>query len=725
MAPTPARFAAWFGPIPLVSGAVVILVGLLTLVGWQFDEPHLRSILPGHVAMNPVTAVCFILAGLSLVLRRGAVSPAARSAGMVCAWAVVLVGSAKIAGLALHLDLGLDRLLFRAKLDGYAPPNRMAPNTAFNFLCAGLTLALIDKGASSEGRPFKWLALVPHVLSCLALIGYLYDVQSFYGLNTYIPMALNSAAAFLVLCTGIILLYPDQGLTRVFTSDDLGGALARRLFPVSVGALVLLGWLRLLGGRLGLYDTHVGVSLHVFVSCVLIGTVIWTSARSLSRADGERHRATEALQHAHDGLERRVQERTADLVSANTALEREAAERREAQAALRKSEEQLRQSQKMEAIGRLAGGVAHDFNNMLTAILGHSQLMRMRMSREEPGYRDTEEIELAANRAGSLTRQLLAFSRQQVLEPRVLDLNALISEMDRMLRRIIGADIDILTAPGPSLGLVKADPGQLEQVLLNLVINARDAMPEGGKITIETANVDLDEAYARGHSGVRAGPYVLLAVSDTGHGIDPETRSRIFEPFFTTKGVGKGTGLGLSTVYGIAQQSGGHVYVYSDVGRGATFKVYLPMVSDSVVKILPLVKANVAVSRGTETVLVVEDEDQVRAVVRQALELHGYHVLDASNGGQALHVLERPDRAIDLVVTDVMMPQMTGPEFAERATRLNRDLKVLFISGYTDKAVVHQGIVTAGTAYLQKPFSPDSLARKVREVLDGPQLEVA
>jgi CheY-like chemotaxis protein len=265
----------------------------------------------------------------------------------------------------------------------------------------------------------------------------------------------------------------------------------------------------------------------------------------------------------------------------------------------------------------------------------------------------------------------------------------------------------------------------MEQVLLNLVVNARDAMPEGGKIIVETANVDLDESYARAHSGARPGAYVLLAVSDTGGGIDPEVRARIFEPFFTTKEVGKGTGLGLSTVYGIVKQSGGLIDVYSEIGHGTTFKVYLPRLEGSVVEIAARPRSPVAAARGTETILLVEDEDLVRAVIREALELHGYHVVEASDGNQALHALERSSPTFDLVVTDVMMPQMSGPEFAERASRIHDPLKVLFISGYTDKAVVHHGVVGPRAAYLQKPFSPDVLARKVREVLDGPEAQVA
>ncbi|MEK7347612.1 MAG: ATP-binding protein [Candidatus Eisenbacteria bacterium] len=697
------------------------------LLGWQFGSPLLKSIVPGLVAMNPATALGFILSGLSLrLLHSGQRSGRSWGIGQACAWAVVILGCLKVVGVIVGWDSGIDRLLFSGKLsaDASLVPNRMAPNTALNFVLVGLALLTLNVEVKGGHRPSKYFALVPLLLSLLALTGYAYDVRSFYGLSSYIPMALNTALTFLLISTGILLAHPDRGLTRVFTNDDLGGSLARRLFPFAVGALLVLGWLRLQGERLGLYDAQLGVSLTVFVSSVLMGAVIWTSAHSLSRADADRRRAADALRSAHDGLELRVQERTAQLWNVNRDLEREIAEREQAEAALRASEEQLRQAQKMEAIGRLAGGVAHDFNNMLTAIMGYSQLIRLRMSPHDPAYGNTEEIEKAATRAASLTRQLLAFSRQQVLQPRVLDLNVLIGEIDKMLRRVIGSDIDLLTAPGPSLGRVKVDPGQVEQVLLNLVVNARDAMPRGGKITIETANVELDETYARGRVGVRAGRYVLLAVSDTGCGIDSETQSRIFEPFFTTKEAGKGTGLGLSTVYGIVKQSDGHIEVYSEPGRGAAFKIYLP-VALGPLEVIESLNPSVGPRDGSETVLVVEDEDLVRAVIRKSLELHGYKVIEARDGREGLDLLERDSTVVDLIVTDVMLPQMSGLELAQRAARLNRDLKVLYISGYTDKAIVHQGVLAAGAAYLQKPFVPDALARKVREVLDGARTEAA
>jgi PAS domain S-box-containing protein len=381
-------------------------------------------------------------------------------------------------------------------------------------------------------------------------------------------------------------------------------------------------------------------------------------------------------------------------------------------------EEQLRQSQKMEAVGRLAGGIAHDFNNLLTVIKGYSELMLDDLDQTDPLRHEVDEIKKAADRAASLTRQLLAFSRQQVLAPKVLDLNLVVHNMDRLLHRLLGEDIDLFTVLEPGLGRVKADPGQVEQVIMNLAVNARDAMPQGGKLTIETANVDLDEAYARDHAAVKPGRYVLIAVSDNGTGMPDKVKSRIFEPFFTTKEVGKGTGLGLSTVYGIIKQSGGYIWVYSEVGQGSTFKVYLPRVdvpADS-----PLSLSREPARRGSETVLIVEDEDGVRALVRQVLHKHGYNVLEARHGGEALLMCERHQGKIDMLLTDVVLQQMSGRELAERLLKLRPAMKVLYVSGYADDAIVHHGVLTAGMAFLQKPFTTEALARKIRYVLDGP-----
>jgi PAS domain S-box-containing protein len=381
-------------------------------------------------------------------------------------------------------------------------------------------------------------------------------------------------------------------------------------------------------------------------------------------------------------------------------------------------EEKFRQSQKMEAVGRLAGGIAHDFNNILTAITGYSDLSLRRLEENSSLRRNIEEIRKAAERAANLTRQLLAFSRQQMLQPKVLNLNDVVSDMDKMLRRLIGEDIDLMCISERELGCVKADPGQIEQVIMNLVVNSRDAMPRGGKLTIETKNIYLDDVYASQHVSVEPGAYVMLMISDTGCGMNQETQARIFEPFFTTKELGKGTGLGLSTVYGIVKQSGGYVWVYSEVGSGTTFKIYLPRVDDEA----PAKKTHevmTSLPHGTETVLVVEDEEIVRRMARQVLELNGYHVLEAGHGNEALEICAHYAEPIHLLLTDVVMPQMGGKELADKINALRPEIKVLFMSGYTDDAIVHHGVLDPHVAFLQKPFVPSALARKVREVLDN------
>jgi signal transduction histidine kinase len=410
-----------------------------------------------------------------------------------------------------------------------------------------------------------------------------------------------------------------------------------------------------------------------------------------------------------------LKQRPARLVSAVKRALREAEERAER----KKLEEQLRQAQKMEAIGQLTGGIAHDFNNMLTVILGYSELMLQRLKAEDHLRSDVEQVKEAGVRASLLTRQLLAFSRKQVLQPKVLDVNAVLTNMDRMLQRLIGEDVDLVTMPAPGLGRVHADPGQIEQVIVNLAVNARDAMPNGGKLTIETANVELDDAYARKHISVKPGSYVMLAVSDTGCGMDAATQARIFEPFFTTKEVGKGTGLGLSTVYGIVKQSEGYVWVYSEVGRGTTFKVYLPRVEAMAEAVEPSREAAKAI-RGSETVLLVEDEKSVRALARSILRAHGYTVLEAGQGKEALLLSGQHEGPIHLMITDVVMPELSGRDLAERLKPSRPNMKVLFMSGYADKAIVHHGELKPDTAFLQKPFTPDALALKVREVLDAP-----
>jgi len=393
-------------------------------------------------------------------------------------------------------------------------------------------------------------------------------------------------------------------------------------------------------------------------------------------------------------------------------------EKKQAEEALRRVEEQLRQAQKMEAVGKLAGGISHDFNNLLTAIMGYCELVYHRLSPSDPSRSEIAEINKAADRAASLTRQLLAFSRQQVLQPKVLNLNSVVVEMEKMLRRLITENIEFTTELAPDLGYVRVDPNQIEQILMNLIVNARDAMPQGGKLTISTANVDLDEAYARRHLTVVPGPYLALSVSDTGVGISEEVKSRLFEPFFTTKERGKGTGLGLSTVYGIVRQSGGDIAVSSKLGAGTTFRILLPRVQD-VPETAPVPAPISQLPGGNETVLVVEDEESLRQMMGLVLREQGYSVLEASNGEEALRVVEKQNaNGIDILLTDVLMPRMGGKELADHLRKRWPRAKVLYASGYTENAIDPNGVLEAGVAFLAKPFTLTRLTGKVREVLD-------
>jgi len=395
-------------------------------------------------------------------------------------------------------------------------------------------------------------------------------------------------------------------------------------------------------------------------------------------------------------------------------------ETKRAQEALARTEEQLHHAQKMEAVGRLAGGVAHDFNNALSVILSCSDMLMSDLSREEPMFLEIEEIRKAGRRAADLTRQLLAFSRQQARLPRVVQLDQILANMAKLLGRLLGSDIELTVLYGERVGRVRVDPGQIEQVVMNLAVNARDAMPNGGKLTLQTKNVELDAEYAQQHLGVRPGPHIMLAVTDTGVGMDKETQARVFEPFFTTKDIDKGTGLGLSTVFGIVHQSGGHLWLYSELGRGSTFKIYFPR-TDASIDALSSEPPAISLDTSDETILLVEDDEHVRAVARTILQKSGYTVLDVATPGEALLASEQHDAEIDLLLTDVVLPRMDGPALAERIRLARPGIKLLFMSGYTDEAIVQHGLLDSGAPFLQKPLTPESLGRAVRGAL-GPRL---
>jgi two-component system cell cycle sensor histidine kinase/response regulator CckA len=433
--------------------------------------------------------------------------------------------------------------------------------------------------------------------------------------------------------------------------------------------------------------------------------------RSLDLSSQELLQANAQLRVLLGDLERLVEERTADLVLANQALRDQAADRH-------RIEEELRHSQKMDAIGRLAGGVAHDFNNLLTVILGYTDRLRAEID-DGRANRDTlKEIKAAAERAAALTKQLLAFSRRQVLQPRILALNDIVQNMQEMLKRLIGENIELVTKLSPDLGLVRADPGQLDQVIVNLVVNARDAMAQGGRLVIETANVKVEAS--RRDRDTPPGDYVRLAVTDTGCGISAQTQARMFEPFFTSKEAGKGTGLGLATVYGIVKQSEGHISVRTELGKGSTFTITLPRLQEDVRVPRPAAPRDArAVSAGGETILLVEDEEGVRRLARAELEGRGYVVLEAANCEEALARSRWHDGPIHLLLTDVVMPDGSGRFVAERLSAERPTMRVLYMSGYTDSTMLHHGIAETGLPFLQKPFTTVSLAHKVREVIDA------
>jgi two-component system, cell cycle sensor histidine kinase and response regulator CckA len=475
-----------------------------------------------------------------------------------------------------------------------------------------------------------------------------------------------------------------------------GDLVGNRLFPILFGFLVLFLSLYIARERTLFALVIVGISFSVSSLRLVIAQQRQDRVQTALQAEiVERQRIEQMLRQNEEHLGELVAERTVKL---------------------EESLHQLRQAQKMEAIGRLAGGVAHDFNNLLTVIRGYSRMLLDRAAGHE--FRNgLERIDDAADRAASLTSQLLAFSRRQLLQPKVFRLNDLVQNLEKMLRRLMAENIEMRTVLAPDLGPVRADRSQIEQVIMNLVVNAGDAMPKGGKLTLETSNVYLDEAYAQRHQTVQPGRYVLLAVTDTGTGIDPEDLSHIFEPFFTTKEFGKGTGLGLSMVYGIVKQSGGNIWVYSEPGRGTSFKIYLPLVN-AAIDLLSVGSSANANSRGTETVLLVEDDEQVRELAREALSASGYNVLVAETPDAAISVCRTNKTRIELLLTDVVMPRISGPELAVQLTQIRPELKVLYMSGYTAQAIVHHGELDANTFFLQKPFTPSSLSAKVREVLN-------
>jgi signal transduction histidine kinase/ActR/RegA family two-component response regulator len=585
-------------------------------------------------------------------------------------------------------------LLLGERLDRLMP--RFAPPGTHAVVTLGDTVVLSTLDAAVLGTTWKPSARAAGEVSRLNGAEYV---------TASVPLGLDDMG-------GPATLFLARSVTAALT--PLTGALGRSFLIAGILAVLLVG-----GGAAVVSRTTLR-PLASFVSFLRAGAGGEGTFARFSHPTSPPPAEIDTLTDAYNRLIESLRQQHAEIAQANATLRQQVQERERAEQALRESEEQLRQSQKLEALGTLAGGVAHDFNNLLSVIIGFAEIST-RAAPAGPGdstlREDLAQISEAANRATGLVRQLLAFSRKQVMQPQIVDLNHVVTRMEMMLNRVIGEDVVLTTKLEPRLARIKADPGQLEQVIMNLVVNARDAMPTGGTILIETRNVQLDARYERRPEAIAAGPAVMLAVSDTGVGMNEATRRRIFEPFFTTKPPGKGTGLGLSTVYGIVRQSEGSITVYSQPGEGCTFRCYFPPTAVDT-KPEQSVAADDA-SGGDETVLVAEDEGQMRTLLRRCLASRGYRVLEASHGAEALQIAAAHRGPIHLLVTDVVMPHMSGKDLAQRLQTERPDLRVLFISGYSDEAIERHGVLSPGSAFLQKPLQPDVLARAVRQILDG------
>jgi PAS domain S-box-containing protein len=770
------------------------------LVGWGLDARSVTGLLPGFAAMEPLTALGFILCGASLWASALRPSVVSLTISKLLAAAVILFGAATLLEYGTGSDLHFDAVLFRHTwlTTGMIHPGRMALSTALAFSLLGTALLLPELETHRGGRPAEWFAAITTLIGFAAVLGYIYGVNAVYRVSAISSMAIHTAVLFVLLGVAVLFGRPNRGLATIVTSPRLGGALARRILPFVIVSPVLLGSLCLEGQRLGWFGSEFGVAIFTSSSVVIFTVVAWTTAAWLNQADLRRQENEESLRNSEERFSKAfrsspvpitisteldgryldvnqafltMMEYKREEVVGRTSKQLEIWARPEDRAEMvsrigkggsvppleielrsksgkkrivqvvpeaisvnetgcilaitlditeaRRLQDQFFQAQKLEAVGRLAGGIAHDFNNVLGVIIGYADLLRESLPPFDPVQRHVEQIKNASYRAAELTQQLLAFSRRKVVNTKVLDLSAIAKNLSSMLARMIGEDISLVLDSEEGLGSIRADPGQIEQVLMNLAVNARDAMPEGGKIIIETRNADLDRSFAQQHQPeVQPGEYVMLAVSDNGIGMDKETRSRIFEPFFTTKDPGEGTGLGLSTVYGIVKQSNGYIWVYSEPRQGTTFKMYFPRVDEPVT---PPADATVEDSsaRGTETILLVEDNDALRELGMNLLTGHGYKVLEAPNARSAITVSEAYPSPIHLLVTDVIMPDVNGRELAIRLMASRREMRVLFMSGYPGTLVTVHGVRDVEASLLQKPFTKSTLLSRVRSVLDA------
>jgi signal transduction histidine kinase len=645
----------------------------------------------GGMTMNPATAVSVLMATIcfGLMQASGSLMPIA---GRCVGGLVAAIGSLKSACFFLTLSCGLDQLLFANQLAG----NRMAPNTALGIAILGFAFVFMDARIGRRIYIAELLAAAVCLLGLPSLIGYAFDVQHLYRIGNYNPMAINTALALECIGLGILMNRPDRGLMAQLTSSNTGGAAARRLLPIALILPPLLGWLGLQGYRAGLYSIDFGLGIVVTTIIMLFVVVVCWSAVALNRIDIDRIQAQEQLRASHEELEQRVLKRTSEL---------------------KERDDQLRQAQKMEALGTLAGGVAHEFNNLIQAIQGYTRFGMDGLSTDDARCKDLQQVLTAAERASGLTRQLLGFGRRQGVELADCDPNRLTADLVKMLNPLIGADITIDLDLADNVGVIHADSGHFQQMIMNLCVNARDAMAAGGMLLIKTEDLRLSQRYCGGQTEIPPGRYLAITVSDTGTGMPPEVLEHIFEPFFTTKEVGKGTGLGLAMVYGVVQQHQGVIHVHSEVGMGTTFKIYLPVAdtrnSGEGREVLRVAQG------GFETILIAEDEPMVRTIYHRILGGAGYRLLTACDGHEAWEIFLSNRGEIDLLLLDVVMPRRNGRELYQDIQLLEPEIPVIFCSGYDPEGSHLRFTGEKGYQFLQKPFEPNLLLETVRQALDS------
>jgi two-component system, cell cycle sensor histidine kinase and response regulator CckA len=797
------------------SSYLVLVVSVLVLIGWTADIPHLTSVIIGRITMKPLTAVGFMLIAGSLGFNgawwRVAQARFPRIA-RICALSAAFLGLLTILEYAVPFNAGIDNFLLKEVAESPAEhPGRMSPASAIGLVLLGLALLSLDGRSRGLLQFSQNCGLTAMLLGLLSSIGHLYRADAFTEAFTDVPIAVHSAFLFLVLGCAVLAVRPQRGMAAVIASAHLGGEAARRILPLAMGAPIVIGWLRLLGQRSGLYGTEFGIAIFATTTVLIFALIVWSSARSLNQMDAQRRKDSEAIRESAEELrtayqrlshsEERFQlfmdhfpsnaflkDQNGRYVWGNRAWRQqfstEAGEPLgktdgelwppEVRAVFQASDQkvlkenmpvqfvetskvgsevrhwmvskfpvraadgsrliggisfdtterkrlefQLYQSQKLEAIGLLAGGVAHDFNNLLTVILGFADEVRLAVQEGRSPDEDLNEIQRAAQKAADLTAQLLAFGRKQILRPQLVNLNDSVTETQRMLGRVLRENIQVQLSLAPDLAMVLVDPVQIHQVIINLAINAQDAMPDGGQIIIETANANLDEQYVVSHNQVVPGPFVQLSFTDTGNGMDEATKAHIFEPFFTTKAAGKGTGLGLATVYGIVKQSNGYIWVYSEPGQGTSFKIYFPSVTNSLSLADSEAPAGPAASAAGQTLLIAEDEESVRSIIVKACSKAGYHILSATNGEEALALAETHPGAIDLLITDVIMPGISGPVLADEVLKRRPEIRILYCSGYAENSMIDRGVLGGRGAFVQKPFSTNTLLQAIHRALTG------